>query len=74
MFGEIIPEGDEHWENFLRLLTIVDIVFAPLCSKDWAGFLRDEINWHHQMFKELYECNITPKMHYMVHYPDMILR
>ena len=74
MLGQTIPEGDPHWENFTRLLNIVDILFAPICSKDWIAFLRDEINWHHQSFKDLYQCNITPKMHYMVHYPDMISR
>ena len=43
-------------------------VFAPRATGDSVAYVRMLINDHHLMFTELYpECNIIPKMHYMVH-------
>ncbi len=39
--GMKIKKGDEHWENFLRML---DYCFAPTIRKDWAAYLRMLIN------------------------------
>jgi hypothetical protein len=73
--GEQIDEGDPHWENFLLMLTIVDYCFAPLVSEDWATYLRMIINDHHKEFSTLYPSfRVTPKMHYMVHYPEMMCK
>ncbi|XP_020616845.1 uncharacterized protein LOC110054828 [Orbicella faveolata] len=30
--GDLIPADDKHWENFLRLLKVEEIVFAPRTS------------------------------------------
>ena len=73
--GEQNDEGDPHWENFLLMLTIVDYCFAPLVSEDWAAYLRMIINDHHKEFTTLYpSCRVIPKMHYMVHYPEMMCK
>lgn len=73
--GECIEEGDPHWENFLLLLTIVDYCFAPLVSEDWAAYLRMIINIHHKEFIKRYpSCRVTPKMHYMIHYPEIMCK
>lgn len=75
MIGEKVNEGNAHWVNFLLLLSIVDYVFAPIISNDSVAYVRTLIEDHHQAFKELYpHCRITPKMHYMVHYPECIER
>ena len=75
MIGEKIREEDPHWENFLILLTIVDYCFAPIVCEDWAAFLRMLINDHHIEFRKLYPaCHLTPKMHYMVHLPDIMCK
>lgn len=75
MIGEKIPKTDEHWSNFLCLLDIVDYLLAPILSKDCTSHLKELIKEHHEAFRELYpSSNITPKMHYMVHYPDCIQR
>ena len=71
--GEHIEE-DPHWENFLLMLTIVDYCCAPLVSEDWAAYLRMLISDHHKEFTSLYPFRVTPKMHYMVHYPDTMCK
>lgn len=75
MIGEKIEEGDPHWENFLRLLTIVDYCLAPIVSEDWAAYLRTLIEEHHTEFTVLYTLvRQIPKTHYIVHYPEIICR
>ena len=74
VIGHKIPERDEHWENFLCLLDIIDIVFAPVIAPENCGYLESLISDHHSCFKDLYpNAGITMKMHSMVHLPRLIL-
>ena len=71
---KIDSESLEHWENFLCLLDIMDIVFARVIAKDSLGLLESLISDHHSSFKQLYPgVGITMKMHSMVHLPRLIL-
>lgn len=75
MIGDKIDEGNPYWENFLLLLSISDYCMAPVISKDWAAYLRMAINDHHTEFKVLYPTlRLTPKMHYMIHYPQIMCK
>lgn len=75
MIGNLVPETDSRWINFLQLLEIVDLLFAPVLSNDHVAYLHFLIEEHHQIFTDLYpDCSITPKFHYMVHYPHWISR
>lgn len=75
MIGEKVSEDNDHWGNFLLLLTIMDYLFAPVLSPDCTSYLKSPIDEHHRGWIELYpSCNITPKMHYMIHYPEVIER
>lgn len=73
IIGNSIPTDDAHWSNFLLLLHIIDYIFAPVISLNTVDYLEVLINEHHTAFTKLYkDCNIIPKMHYMVHYSDWI--
>ena len=37
--GDLIPVVNDHWENFLRLLKIEEIVFVPQTSIQLAAYL-----------------------------------
>ena len=75
MIGDKIDPGDPRWENFLLLLSIVDYCMAPIVCKDWAAYLRMMIDHHHSQFKALYSnVRLTPKMHYMVHFPGIMCK
>ena len=70
LIGKEIPETCQEWQNYLLLLKILDIVFAPVLT---PAYLRTLISDHHQSFKCLYPLSrITLKMHYMIHCPDRI--
>lgn len=69
-----VPEADLYWECYLKLMKTVDIVVAPIVSKDVCAVLKNLIEEHHTMFTELYpDATVTPKWHYMIHYPEQIL-
>ena len=69
-----ITESDLHWKCFLMLLRIIDITLAPVVTVDVCAVLKILIEEHHEMFTTLYpDWTVTPKMHYMTHYPEQIL-
>ena len=75
LVGDCVPEDDEHWQNFLLLLEIVDCIFSPTCDDNVIAYLRYLLQLHHTEFKRLYPDNsIIPKMHYMLHYPQLMER
>ena len=58
----------------MKLLKILDIALAPLVTLDHCSILKILIEEHHTSFKDLYpNWSITPKMHYMTHYPEQIV-
>ena len=70
-----MPEDDEIWCNFLRLLDIIDAIFTPLCSEENVAHLGHMIELYLLDFKDLHsQESIIPKMHYLVHYPALIMR
>ena len=73
--GHLILEGNENWENFLRLLEIMDIVFARRIPEKECGYLESLINDHHISFRVLYpSASITMKMHSIIHMPRLIVQ
>ena len=73
--GEHIPEDDEGWILFLKLMDIVDILFAPRMSEDYAVYVDTVINDHHNEFSKLYQdSSIIPNMHFMVHMPRLMIK
>jgi len=74
VIGHLIPEENPYWQNFIRLLEIMDYLFARKFSVEDCGYLETLISDHHIMFKELYpHVKITMIMHSIVHMPRLIL-
>ena len=75
VIGGLIPEQNLYWDNFILMLKITDYIFAPVTSADIAMYVKDLILEHHQTFRELYpNASIIPKMHYMLHLPEWMIR
>ena len=72
--GDEVPVENKYWENLLMLLMIMDILFAPTFRRDDCGYLESLINDHYVNFRLLYpHLLITPKMHYLIHTPCLML-
>ena len=75
MIGDLVDEDLQNWCCFKKLWNIVQMCMAPSIKKDDVAYLRILIQEHHMMFKELYpNASIIPKMHFLIHVPDDILR
>lgn len=75
MIGDKVPPTDEKWECYLLLLDIFQLSTARVASSAQAGYIEALICDHHQLFINCYPgVNVTPKMHYMVHFPQQIVR
>ena len=75
IIGDMVPEGEAKWKNFLVMMRIVDLLFTPTITEDLVGYLSRLIEEHHNEFKSLYPNNsIIPKMHFMIHMPRLILQ
>ena len=68
IIGDKVPEDDEHYNCFLQLLKVLQIVLSPTISDDVIAYLRVLIDDHHSMFVTLYPNeSFIPKLHYLIH-------
>ena len=73
MVADFVPEGDEHWDNYLLMLEITDYLMAPEILEDELGYLKVLIEEHHLTFSRIYPTfSIIPKMHFLIHTPRLI--
>ena len=75
IIGRKVPDGCVHWINFLRLVQITFLATCPLVTSDTVANLRQLVATHNLVFAACYpKSTITPKMHYLVHLPDQMLK
>ncbi|XP_032366042.1 uncharacterized protein LOC116684672 [Etheostoma spectabile] len=73
MIGDLVPEGNQHWELFLSLLCCMELIFSPALTHGAIIFLGYLIQEHHCLFLDLYpNRHLKPKHHFMLHYPRAI--
>ena len=73
IIGHLVPEGDQHWSNYLSLLEIMNILFSRRITLDECGYLQSLISDHHSCVTELYpEVPLTMNMHSMIPMPRLI--
>jgi len=73
ILGRYLDEGDLSWETYLLLRDVTDIVFAPVIRKSSLSFLEGLIVQFLSHYALVFGAQaITPKHHYMLHYPRLI--
>lgn len=75
VIGSDMPNNDPHYECFMMLTDMASILFSPIIAKGQIPFLRLLIKEYLERFTTLYPGRpLTPKFHYLVHTPSLILR
>ena len=75
IIGDQIPIGDNEWECFLILLDVLQICMSRIQFTDLVDYLAELIEMYLRKFRECYPlASITPKQHYLVHFPSQILK
>ena len=62
------------WKVFIMMSEITGICLSKKITINILGYLRVLIKEHLQLFKDVFNQNITPKQHYLVHLPSQILK
>lgn len=72
IIGNFVPEDAPEWSVYLIMREIISIVLQKKVHKNTHYLLRDLIVEHHTLFKEIFKKDLTPKLHFMVHYPNVM--
>ncbi|XP_067216431.1 uncharacterized protein [Linepithema humile] len=72
IIGDLVPEVEEIWQLYIRLVQILDIVTAPFVDTDLTMYLATLIAEHHELYCKLFSKTLKPKHHNMVHYPRIM--
>ena len=65
-----MPKADKKWKNFLKLVSLMEYIFAPVTTVDKTVHMELLIEDFLSDFVQLYpERPLIPKMHYLVHVP-----
>ncbi|XP_042150799.1 uncharacterized protein LOC121838551 [Ixodes scapularis] len=73
LFGDLVREGDKHWQVYLIYCEIVDIILAEQIPTDCIDYLQVQITEFLRLFTEQYpQKHLKTKLHYLLHYPEFI--
>lgn len=72
IIGDKIPKDNKTWQLFLCLREIGEIILAPTISASWISYLDFLISSFLVDFRRLFPNKITPKVHFLLHYPRLI--
>lgn len=74
MVGDCVPNDDEVWLFLINLLEIINIILSFEIPRDLAEHLKYLIKKHHIGYVRLFNDNLKPKHHLMLHYTDVIVQ
>ncbi|KAJ8684955.1 hypothetical protein QAD02_020748 [Eretmocerus hayati] len=72
IIGDLVPEDNENWKLYLKLRQIVDIVTAPSFTQYDSTRLEYLVSKHNELYIRKVGP-LKPKMHFMTHYPRLML-
>lgn len=73
LVGHKVPENDNNWKNFLRLVQIQQLVTSPIANSTTVTTLTVLIYRHNEQFQLIYnDRSYLPKLHYLVHLPEQL--
>lgn len=63
---------NKYWDCYLQLCEVVDIIMAPVARRSWMQYLEEKTTQFLVTSDTLFKGMSIPKMHYTVHYPQLI--
>lgn len=74
IIGDLIPHENPVWKIYIKLLQIIDICMSPVILPEYSILLSTLISEHHTLYIEVFKENLKPKYHFLIHYPNMMLK
>lgn len=72
IIGDLVPKINHVWKYYLILLEITEIVVASTISIPTIELLKSLIEEHNYLYISLFNDNLKPKFHFLLHYPRII--
>lgn len=73
IIGDLIPLNDKHWQLYICLREINDILSSRCFYKDCLLLLKKLISEHHRIYVNVFKLNLKPKHHNLLHYYSFIM-
>ena len=73
LIGDVVDDQDKVWQVYILAREITDIVMAPVVDPAWLPYLELIIAHHHTLLRDVAPKAFIPKMHFIVHYPRLML-
>ncbi|XP_041960308.1 uncharacterized protein LOC121718930 [Alosa sapidissima] len=73
LIGHYIPQGEVHWDIYLKCRAIGKVIFSPSIRKGVIPLLCQQIGEFLSDFQSAFPETFTPKLHFLIHYPRLIL-
>lgn len=74
IIGDLVPADDSHWELYLTLRAIIDILNARSFILQEIEYLHCLVTEHHEIYVRLFGNTLKTKHHNMLHYTRLMLR
>lgn len=72
MIGDLVSAKNPYWKIYLVLRKIVGIITSPTLDRGQIQLLGELIKEHNKQYIQLFG-KLKPKMHFLLHYPRIIL-
>lgn len=72
IMGDKIPENDKHWEIYMTLRKILDILLSPQIIREDAKILKSLVEKFNTLYRKYYG-DLKPKFHLLTHYATILL-
>lgn len=73
ILGPHIDSDDKYWKNYMLLVELLYIVCGHEISLEMIAYLEVSVEEYLFNFELIYQINLTPKQHFLVHYPRFIM-
>lgn len=73
MIGDLVPEGNEYWQLYLKLIEILDLVTTHSVWREYADYLTTLIAEHHEIYINVFRKTLKPKFHLVLHLVRILL-
>ena len=67
--GDYVNPDFPEWDVYLLLRQILGIVLQKEIHKNTHQLLETLISEHHELFQKVFDEHLTPKFHFILHYP-----
>ena len=74
LVGDLVDEGDPHWEIYKKLCELISFLDKRSFTRESVDELRLIISSLNTLYIDLFGANLMFKLHFLLHYPDLMLK